>query len=193
MLAWGKTGTVRACATPGLAGSRAADIYRRCAVGLYRQALLTLGDSALAGDVAGGVIAEECTLPPAPRFDEDEARYRLAEPVFRRYRQLAAGPAWPDRCPAQRPSWGPADGMDPGGLLSEDQREALGLALSGGLGYVRASRVLGTYPRDIAALLHTVLRRLASSSATSAARGLLRDEGHRCPACDSGPAEVGGK
>ena len=204
MLARGKTGPVRAGAAVGSADSRAADIYRRCAAGLYHQALLALGDSALAGGVACGVIAEECTPPPAPGFDEDEARYRLAEPVFRRYRQLAAGPAWPDRCPAQRPSPGPADGMDPdgtdpGGLLSEDRREALGLALSGGLGYVRASRALGAHPRDMAALLHTVLRRLASSSATSAARGLLRDggllrdEGHRCRACASGPAELGGK
>ena len=196
MLAWGKTGPVRARAraraTAGSAGSRAADIYRRCAVGLYKQALLTLGDSALAGDVAGGVIAEERTPPPASSFGEYEARYRLAEPVFQRYRHLVADPAWPGRCPA-RPSRGPADGADSGGLLSEDQREALGLALSGGLGYVRASRALGTYPRDLAALLHTVLRRLASSSATGAARGLLRDEGHRCRACDSGPAEEGGK
>jgi hypothetical protein len=173
MLAWGKTGPVRASAPAGLAGRRAADIYRRCAVGLYKQALLTLGDSALAGDVAGGAIADECTLPPAPSSGEDEARYRLAEPVFRRYRQLAAGP-------------------DRGGL-SEDQREALGLALSGGLGYVRASRALGTYPRGMPALLHTVLRRLASSSAASAAHGPLRDEGHRGRACDSGPAEEGGK
>ena len=91
MLAWGKTGTVRAGATASLASRWAADIYRRCAVGLYKQALLTLGDSALAGDVACGVTAEECTPPPAPGFDQDEARYRLAKPVFRRYRQLAGG------------------------------------------------------------------------------------------------------
>jgi hypothetical protein len=193
MLAWRKTGPVRARATAGLAGSRTADIYRRCAVGLYKQALLTLGDSALAGDVAGGVIADEGTLPPAPSSSEDEARYRLAEPVFRRYRQLTGGPVWPGRSPAQRPSRGLADGMAPGGLLREDQREAIGLALAGGLGYARASRALGPYPRGMPALLHTVLHRLASSSATSAAHGLLRDEGHGCRACDSGPAEEGGK
>jgi hypothetical protein len=184
MLAWGKTDQVRAGATAGLAGSRAAEIYRRCAVGLYKQALLTLGDSALAGDVARAVTAEECTPSPAPGFDQDEARYRLAEPVFRRYRQLAGG---------MDPGGMDPGGMDPGGLLSEDRREALGLALSGGLGYVRASRALGTNPRDMAALLHTVLRRLASSSAASATRGLLRDEGHRCRACASGPADEGGK
>src|SRR5271170_3138491 len=72
--------------------------------------------------------------------------------------------------PGPRPSRGLAGRADPGGLLSEDRREALGLALAGGLGYARASRALGTYPRDLAALLHTALRRLASSSATTAVR-----------------------
>ena len=117
MLAWGKTGPVRAGATAGLAGRRAADIYRRCAVGLYKQALLTLGDSALAGDVACGVTAGECTPPPAPGFDQDEARYRLAEPVFRRYRQLAGG---------IDPGGLDPGGLDPGGLLSEDRRKRSG-------------------------------------------------------------------
>lgn len=189
MLAWRKTGTVRACATAGPAGGRAAGIYRRCAAGLYEQALLALGDSALAGDVVHGVIVDECTLPPAPSSDEDEARYRLAEPVFRRYRQLAADPAWPDRRPGPRPSRGLADGMDPGSLLGEEQREALGLALSGGLGYVRASRILGTYPRDMAALLNPA----TLGAAIKSARGVLRDVGHRCRACGSGPADEGGK
>ncbi len=187
MLAWRKTGTVRTCATAGPAGGGAAGIYRRCAAGLYEQALLALGDSALAGDVVHGVIVDECTLPPAPSSDEDEARYRLAEPVFRRYRQLAADPPWPDRRPGPRPSRGLADGMDPGSLLGEEQREALGLALSGGLGYVRASRILGTYPRDMAALLNPA----TLGAAIKSARGVLRDVGHRCRACGSGPADEG--
>ena len=42
---------------------------------------------------------------------------------------------------------------------------ALGLVLIGGLGHVRASRVLGICPRDMAALLRTALLRLATSSA----------------------------
>jgi hypothetical protein len=122
MLAWRKTGPVRARATAGLAGRRTADIYRRCAVGLYKQALLTLGDSALAGDVAGGVIADEGTPPPAQSSGEDEARYRLAEPVFRRYRQLTAGPAWPGRSPAQRPSRGLAEKQQVNPLLHYAER-----------------------------------------------------------------------
>ena len=45
---------------------------------------------------------------------------------------------------------------------------ALGLVLIGGLGHVRASRVLGICPRDMAALLRTALLRLATSSAALA-------------------------
>jgi len=45
---------------------------------------------------------------------------------------------------------------------------ALGLVLIGGLGHVRASRVLGICPRDMAALLRTALLRLATSSAAVA-------------------------
>lgn len=44
-----------------------------------------------------------------------------------------------------------------GGLLSAKERGALGLVLIGGLGYVRASSVLGIRPRDMAALLRTAL------------------------------------
>ena len=45
---------------------------------------------------------------------------------------------------------------------------AFGLVLIGGLGHVRASRVLGICPRDMAALLRTALLRLATSSAAVA-------------------------
>jgi hypothetical protein len=93
--------------------------------------------------LADDVIADECALSPAPSYDEDEARSRLAESVFRRYPQLTAGPAGQDRR---------------GGLRSAEHREALGLVLSGGLGYARASRVLGIHPRDKAALVHKALR-----------------------------------
>jgi hypothetical protein len=52
--------------------------------------------------------------------------------------------------------------------LSEKERGALGLVLFGGLGYVQASTVLGIGPRDMAALLRTVMSRLAISSAAAA-------------------------
>jgi hypothetical protein len=61
-----------------------------------------------------------------------------------------------------------ASRVDAGGFLSEKERGALGLVLIGGLGYVRASRVLGMCPRDMAALLRTALLRLATSSAAVA-------------------------
>src|ERR1700730_18628288 len=71
----------------------------------------------------------------------------------------------------RRPAPPPGDvagRADPGGLLSEKERGALGLVLIGGLDYVRASRVLGICPRDLAALLRTALLRLATSSAAVA-------------------------
>ena len=92
--------------TQGSACSR--DVYQGYASGLYRQAFLTLGDTALA---------------------------------------VRVGPV---------------------GFLSEQERGALGLVLIGGLGHVRASRVLGICPRDMAALLRTALLRLATSSAAVA-------------------------
>ena len=161
MSAWGKTGTVRACA----AGGRAADIYRRCVVGLYAQALLTLGDSALADDVVGGVIVDECAPPSVPGLDEDEARYRLAEPAFRRYRPLAAGPAWQDRHSAQRPSraWPTAWILVAFWARNSEKhsgsRYPAALGMSGLAGCWVCIRV------TFAGLLHTVLRRLAFSSA----------------------------
>ena len=76
MLRSGKNGTVR---TFGPACSaRSEDIYQRYASGLYRQAFLTLGDSALAVHVVRDVIADECALPPVPERGEDDARHRLA-------------------------------------------------------------------------------------------------------------------
>jgi hypothetical protein len=50
-------------------------------------------------------------------------------------------------------------------LLSERERGALGLVLVGGIGYVRASEVLGICPRDMAALLRAVLLRMAAAAA----------------------------
>ena len=168
MLRSGKNGTVRTFVPASSARSQ--DMYQRYASGLYRQAFLTLGDSALAVHVVRDVIADECALPPAPEFGEDDARYRLAESVFRRCEQLAADRARDCHHPGP-PSGDLASRVDPGGCLSEKERGALGLVLIGGLGYVRASRVLGICPRDVAALLRTALLRLATSSAAVAEDG----------------------
>ena len=90
MLGSGKTGAVRALVTASSARSRDADIYRRYAVGLYRQALLTRGDPALAEHVVCDVTVNECALARIPEHGEDDARYRLTELVLRRCRQVVS-------------------------------------------------------------------------------------------------------
>lgn len=165
MLGSGKTRTAGAPAAASRA--RREVIYQRHGAALHRQALLMLDDSALAENVVCDVIVDECALVPAQEQGEDETRYRLARSVFRRCQQVAAGPARRRRLP-QRPSLGVAGGMDPGGILSEKERSALGLVLCGGLGYVEASTVLRIGPHDMADLLRTVMRKLAISPAASA-------------------------
>ena len=56
--------------TQGSARSR--DIYQGCASGLYRQAFLTLGDTALAVGVVSDVIAESARWPRRGRAGEDD-------------------------------------------------------------------------------------------------------------------------
>ncbi len=185
MLRLGKTGAVGAPAPPG--PDRGQVIYQRHAAALYRQALLMLGDLALAEEVVCDVIIGECVLVPAQGHGEDETRYRLVQSVFRRCQQLAADPGRPDRCPLQWPSQSVAGCADPGGILSEKERAAIGLVLFGGLGYVQASAVLGISPRDAAALLRTGMGRLAIPSA--AAAGTSKSEDPR--QAGSNPAEAG--
>ena len=163
MLGLGRAGAAAVPATASRARKQV--IYQRHAAALYRQALLMLDDSALAEGVVCDVIVDECALVPAQEHGEGETRYRLARSVFRRCQQLAAGPARQDRRRSHRPSLSVARGIDPGGILSEKERGALGLVLCGGLGYVQASTVLGIGPHDMAALLRTTMRRLATSPA----------------------------
>jgi hypothetical protein len=77
MPGFGKTSTVRAEA--GSDRSQDADIYDRFGVGLYRQALLTLRDPALAGHVVCDVIVDECRALAAAGARRGRARHRLAE------------------------------------------------------------------------------------------------------------------
>ena len=81
MLGPGKTAV-----TASPARGRDADIYRRYAVGLYRQALLTRGDPALAEHVVCDVIVNERALAAIPERGED----RLTEPVLWRFRQAVS-------------------------------------------------------------------------------------------------------
>jgi hypothetical protein len=147
MLGSGKTRAVRALVTASSPRSRDADLYRRYAAALYRQALLTRGDPTLAEHVVGDVIVDECALAPIP----ERARYRLTESVLRRCHQLAAGPAWQVRRPGQRPRARPVAGLGP----------------------VRAGGAVALYPRGMAAFWHAVMRRPASSSAAVAEDGSL--------------------
>ncbi len=73
MLGMGKTGSVRASATAS--SPRCRDIYQRYAAALYRQALLTHHDSALAEQAVCDVIVNECALALVPEHGEDDARY----------------------------------------------------------------------------------------------------------------------
>ena len=78
MLGSSKTGAVRAFVSASSAGSRDADLYRRYAAGLYRQALLSRGDPASAEHAVCDVIVNERALARMPERREDDARYRLA-------------------------------------------------------------------------------------------------------------------
>jgi hypothetical protein len=171
----GKTGALSALAATSRA--RRQVIYEHHAGALYRQALLMLADSALAQDVVCHAIVDESALVPAQEHSEDETRYRLAQSVFRRCQRLAAGPGRPDRRPSRQPLLGVDGCLDPGGILSEQERGALGLVIFGGLGYVQASTVLGISPRNMAALLRTAMGRLAISAAADA--GTSKSEGLR--------------
>ena len=74
MLGLGKTGTVRA--SGAAISDRSRDIYRRYAVALYRQALRSVDDSALAEPVACDVMVNERALALVPERGEDDARHR---------------------------------------------------------------------------------------------------------------------
>jgi hypothetical protein len=66
-------------------GREAPFVYDGHAVGLYRQALLTLGDADLAEQVVMCVIVDECLQPGAP----STAAARLAVSVYWRCQDLA--------------------------------------------------------------------------------------------------------
>jgi hypothetical protein len=76
MLGSSKTGAVRAFVAAGSARTRDASLYRRYAAGLYRQALLTRGDPALAEHVVCDVFVNERALARMPERGDDGARYR---------------------------------------------------------------------------------------------------------------------
>ncbi len=103
MLGSGKIRAVRATVTASSPRSHDADVYHRYAAALYRQALLTRNDPALAEHVGCDVITDERALAAIAQHGDDESRYRRAESVLRRCRQLAARPAVADPPPRALP------------------------------------------------------------------------------------------
>lgn len=164
MLGPGKANRARASVTARCEAD--ADIYDRHADGLYRQALLTLGDAGLAEQVVCDVIVDECTRVPSSAGGAGDASYRLPVAAYRRCQELAREPSWHDLHPGRRASGGVAGCIDPYGLLSRKERGALGLVLFGGLGYVQASHEVAISQLDTAALLRAVLHRLSPSPTT---------------------------
>jgi hypothetical protein len=71
MLRCGKTEAVRAFVTARSARSQDADLYRRYAAALYRQALLTRGDPVLAERVSCDVIVNEAALARISEHEND--------------------------------------------------------------------------------------------------------------------------
>jgi hypothetical protein len=152
-----KTGAVPAPVTADGLCDRDADTYDRHADALYRQALLTLGDAGLAGQVVCDVIVDECVWRPDPPGDGDDASCRLALSAYRRCRELSSASAWQERSLARRRPESFACCIDSRALLSGKERGALGLILFGRLGYARASRELATSPAELAALVRGAL------------------------------------
>ena len=152
----------RAQAEAAVSSSQGETVYDRHCARLYQQALLTLGDAALAERVVGEVMTGECLRSSPP--DADVAEYRLVVSVRRRCQELAADPAWWNRLPG--PLWpeGMTGCLPPDGLTVRE-RGALALVIFGGLGYAEAADEMSISPPEMAALLTAVLHKLAVADA----------------------------
>jgi hypothetical protein len=165
MLRFAKPDVARGYVPATAAGRADEDVYDRHAGNLYRQALFTLGDTAMAEQVVSDVLVGECVRPAAAIRGQD-ARGRLAISAYRRCMELAGSPAWTARLPADR-AGSFADPVGPGGLNAR-KRGALGLVLFGGAGYRQAAVDLGVPASDMTALL-----RAAVAGATASGPGSL--------------------
>ena len=97
MLGLGKTGADRAFAAASSARSRDADLYRRYAAVLYRQALLNRGDPVLAEYVVGDILVNEAALARISERGEGDARHRLTDSTLRCCQQMVRGRLRPAR------------------------------------------------------------------------------------------------
>jgi DNA-directed RNA polymerase specialized sigma24 family protein len=153
----------RAAVTAGMTSIRDGAVYDRHAAGLYRQALLTLGDAGMAEQVVSDVILVEC-LRSAPDGDTEAAAFRLRISACRRCQALAGDTAWRSRDSGRRPRGSVLDRIALTGL-SGRERAALALVIFGGFGYADAARELAIAPKDMAALLCAVLFTLTAAGA----------------------------
>ncbi len=170
MGAFSKPRRARRRRAPGGQEPDLCDFYDRYTAGLYRQALFTLDDPELAGQAVCDVLAGEYARPGTPASAGLDAGRRLAVSVYRRCQQLAASSAWHHRSAQERLVPAHADGAGAAALLTLNERAALALVLFGRLEYVQASRELAITPREMAGLLHDMLRRLAVSPSAPSSR-----------------------
>lgn len=154
----------RAAAAASVTDRRDGAVYDRHAAGLYRQALLTLGDAGMAEQVVSDVILGECLRSAPPEGDANAAELRLGISACRRCQDLSGDLAWRSRDSGRRRSGSVLDCIAPAGL-SGRERAALALVIFGGSGYVEAARELAIAPADIAALLCAVLSKLTAAGA----------------------------
>jgi hypothetical protein len=147
-------------------GQQAGSAHDGYAVGLYRQALLTLGDVSLAEHVVLTVIVDECIQHGPPDADARAAARRLAISTYWRCQELGRNRGQRSRSGARLVPAGTPGDTDPA-ALSVQERGIIGLMLFGGLGYAEASSELAIPPDDLAVIVRAALRRLAVPAAAS--------------------------
>jgi hypothetical protein len=156
------------------------------AAGLYRQALLTLGDASLAEQVVMTVIVDDCIRSGAANADARAAARRLAISTYWRCQDLAG-----NRGQQGRPGAPPEPGDTDCAALSVRERGIIGLVVFGGLGYAQASLELAIPAGDLAAIVRAALRPLADPAASHAPLRARDATGVPPPAARSRPLLVG--
>jgi hypothetical protein len=159
-------GVLRKSLTPlagnGLAPDRAAAVYDRHAPGLYRQALLTMGDRDMAEQVVSDVVVAECARFGTAEQDAVVTGRRLAVTAYWRCLELTGGPARHKL--AARP---PAAGHGAAGLDARSrrvrERGALALVLFGGLGCHEACQEAAASPAELTITVLAALLRLTAA------------------------------
>jgi hypothetical protein len=158
-------GTLARSLTPvpgnAMAPDRAAAVYDDHAPGLYRQALLTLGDPGMAEQVVSDVVVAECTrFGPAEENTAAIGR-RLAVAAHWRCLELTGGPAQHLRA-ARPPAPGRAATGPDGRRHSLRERGALALVLFGGLGCHEACQQAAALPAEQAIAVHAAVLHLTA-------------------------------